>query len=416
MAYNNAQSKRYRGGDFPPKRRQFSSNSQRPSGGNRGGRQFGGGRGQNRIKYMQVDPNMLVKQAAPQQEQVQSITHTFATIGLHDTLVRNVTSKGYDTPTPIQDQVIPHLLEGKDVIGLASTGTGKTAAFMLPILHKILSDPSEKAIIIAPTRELALQVVEEGKSFARGTDIYFTLLIGGVDIKKQISRLQRNPQVIVGTPGRIKDLSERRDLKLGGYKTIVLDEVDRMLDMGFIHDITHIISQLPVERHSLFFSATMPGKAKSVAESFLREPVLVQVAQLSASANVNQDIVRVSGRNKVDILHELLQQPELEKVIVFGRTKHGMEKLSKKLFQKGVRAVTIHGNKSQNQRQRALDAFKRNKVAVLLATDVAARGIDIDDITHVINYELPETYDDYIHRIGRTGRAQRIGTALTFID
>lgn len=412
MAYNNAQSKRYRGGDFPRKRNNSSNSGPRRNfGGNRGG-----GRPQNRIKYMQVDPQMLIKKAEPQEQQQYEAKHTFASIGLHPELAQNVARKGYEQPTPIQDQVIPHLLEGRDVIGLASTGTGKTAAFMLPILHKILQNPDEKAIIITPTRELALQVIEEGKSFAGRSNIYFTLLIGGVDIKKQIARLNRNPEIIVGTPGRIKDLTERRQLKLGAYKTIVLDEVDRMLDMGFINDISHIVNQLPVERHSLFFSATMPGKAKSVAERFLRDPITVQVATLSASNSVNQDIIRIQGRDKTQVLHELLQQPEFEKVIVFGRTKHGMEKLSNRLYKLGLKSLTIHGNKSQNQRQRALDAFKKNKVQVLLATDVAARGIDIDDISHVINYELPETYDDYIHRIGRTGRADKTGSALTFID
>lgn len=401
-----------------------------PSRGGRGGFNRGGqsgqnrgsnyganrGRSQNRIKFMQVDPQMLVKKAQNQEEHIYQSKHAFSEFGFTDAVARNVDAKGYTTPTPIQDQVIPEIMQGHDVVGLASTGTGKTAAFLLPIIHKILENPGQKAIIIAPTRELALQVVDEGKTFARGTDVYFTLLIGGVDIRKQMRQLERNPQVIVGTPGRIKDLTERRQLRLGQYQTIVLDEVDRMLDMGFIHDISEIIDQLPAERHSLFFSATMSPKARQVAQAFLHNPVTVQVAAQSASANVNQDVIRLAGRNRIDVLHDVLLQPEVEKVIVFGRTKHGMEKLSKLLYSRGFNTATIHGNKSQSQRQRALDAFKQNRVNVLLATDVAARGIDIDDVSHVINYELPESYDDYIHRIGRTGRASRTGCALTFID
>lgn len=380
---------------------------------------YGGGRGQgggNKIRYMNVDPRMLVKKAEPQTIAQYEPRHAFTDFGLDHALVQNVTARGYTVPSPIQDQVIPHILEGRDIIGLASTGTGKTAAFLLPILHKLMSRPQERAIIITPTRELAVQIIEEGRLFARGTRMYFTQIIGGVDIKRQINELRRNPSIVVGTPGRIKDLAERGDLRLGNYQTIVLDEVDRMLDMGFVRDITFIVRELPRIRHSLFFSATMSEKGKAVAHTFLNNPITVQVATQRASDNVDQDVIRVGGKDRIDVLHDLLIQPGFAKVLVFGRTKHGMEKLSRRLSDRGFKTASIHGNKSQSQRQRALSAFKNSDVQVLLATDVAARGIDVVGVTHVINYELPETYEDYIHRIGRTGRADRTGIALTFID
>jgi superfamily II DNA/RNA helicase len=366
---------------------------------------------------MDVDPRMLVKKAEQKTAAQEFIPqHTFAEFGLSPVLVSNTFEKGYTKPTPIQDQIMPTVMSGRDVIGLASTGTGKTAAFLLPIIQKVIKSPSEKAIIITPTRELAVQIMDEGKSFARGTNCYFTIVIGGVDIQRQIRELGRRPSVVVGTPGRIKDLLDRGALKLFDYRTIVLDEVDRMLDMGFIRDINVIVQQLPRERQSLFFSATMSPKAREVAHTFLRDPLVVQVASIQASENVDQDIVRIAGRNKIDVLHDLLIQPGFDKVLVFGRTKHGMERLSRELTSRGFATAAIHGNKNQSQRQRALNAFKHNEIKVLLATDVASRGIDVDSVTHVINYELPETYDDYIHRIGRTGRADRTGVALTFID
>jgi superfamily II DNA/RNA helicase len=221
---------------------------------------------------------------------------------------------------------------------------------------------------------------------------------------------------VVGTPGRLKDLSERNELRLHEYRTIVLDEVDRMLDMGFVNEMRDLVDQLPRERHSLFFSATMSDKARSIAREFLHDPITVEVEKQRASENIDQDIVKLNGRNKVDVLHDMLIRPEFEKVLLFGRTKHGMEKLTIELERRGFAATSIHGNKSQSQRQRALQSFKNNQVQILLATDVAARGLDIDSVSHVINWELPETYDDYIHRIGRTGRADKAGCALTFID
>lgn len=387
----------------------------RQSGGNRSNhsRNF---RTSGKIRYMNVDPRMLIKKAELKPSEEYVPLNTFENLKLNQTLLENVKRKGYSSPSPIQDQVIPVLMQGKDVIGLAATGTGKTAAFLLPILHKIMNNPHERALIIAPTRELAVQIVEEGRSFASGSNVRFALIIGGVEMKRQINELRRKPNIVVGTPGRLKDLNNQRELSLTDYSTIVLDEVDRMLDMGFVRDITFLINQMPKVRHSLFFSATLSDVAREVAKKFLNNPATIQIATQRASDRVDQDIVRLAGRNKIEVLHELLIRPGFERVLVFGRTKHGMERLSNTLADRGFATASIHGNKSQNQRQRALRAFKNGEVKVLLATDVAARGIDVNNVTHVINYELPETYDDYIHRIGRTGRADRMGVALTFID
>ncbi|EKD80116.1 MAG: hypothetical protein ACD_40C00197G0004 [uncultured bacterium] len=382
-----------------------------------------------KIKYMSVSPAILVKQASTVESREYTPKHTFAEFAMDEQIKKNVLHKGYDKPTPIQDQVIPEVLAGRDVIGLASTGTGKTAAFLLPLIDKVIESQKvptlagardgtrgEKVLVVTPTRELAVQIMEEGKGYAFGTRVFFTICIGGVDIGRQVRELRRNPQFVVGTPGRLKDLSERRELRLSEYRTIVLDEVDRMLDMGFVNEMRDLIRQLPRERHSLFFSATMSDKARVIAREFLHEPVTIQVESQGASENVNQDIVKLNGRSKVEVLHEMLIRPEFEKVLLFGRTKHGMERLTRELEARGFKATSIHGNKSQSQRQRALSAFKNNQVQILLATDVAARGLDIDSVSHVINYELPETYEDYIHRIGRTGRADKTGYALTFID
>lgn len=380
-------------------------------------RSAGRGRaGGNKIKYMSVSPAMLVKQASTSESRVYEPKHAFVDFPMHEQLKKNVAHKGYNQPTPIQDQVIPEILAGHDVIGLASTGTGKTAAFLLPLIDKVLKNRGQKVLIITPTRELAVQIMEEGRAFSFGSKTFFTICIGGVDIGRQVRELRRNPEFVVGTPGRLKDLVERRELRLNEYQTIVLDEVDRMLDMGFVNEMREIIAHLPHERQSLFFSATMNDKARAIAREFLRNPVTVEIQSQRAAESVNQDIVKLNGRSKVEVLHEMLIKPEFEKVLLFGRTKHGMERLTRELEARGFKAASIHGNKSQSQRQRALQAFKNSQVQILLATDVAARGLDINNVSHVINYELPETYADYIHRIGRTGRADKTGMALTFID
>lgn len=382
----------------------------------RQGRPQQGLRGRNKIKYMQVNPAMLVKKAILTETAQYTPIYRFADFAISEQVKQNVQARGYERPTPIQDRVIPKVLAGRDIIGLAATGTGKTAAFLLPLIDKIVKNRGQKILVVTPTRELAVQIVEEGREFSRNCQVFFATCIGGVGIERQVRELRRRPAFVVGTPGRLKDLMERRELRLSEYQTVVLDEVDRMLDMGFVNEMRALISLLPRERQSLFFSATMNDKARVIAREFLHSPVTVEVASQQASERVNQDIVRLYGRSKVEVLHELLIKPGFDKVLLFGRTKHGMERLTKELEKRGFRVASIHGNKTQSQRQRALTAFKNGQVQVLLATDVAARGLDISGVSHVINYELPETYADYIHRIGRTGRADQTGTALTFVE
>lgn len=342
--------------------------------------------------------------------------NSFSDFLISETLKKNISNRGYLTPTPIQDQAIPHILAGRDVVGMANTGTGKTAAFLIPLIHRAVTDRSQKVLIMAPTRELAVQIRDELSGFSLGMNVNSVLCIGGVSIKPQMERLRRNPQFVIGTPGRLKDHEGQRSLNFASFKTIVLDEVDRMLDIGFVAEIKHIISCLPQNRHSLFFSATLPGGAQEIMRSFLKDPVTVSVKVVDNLESVRQDIVRVYGKPKVEVLHDLLIKEGLSKVLVFGRTKHGMEKLARELGLRGFKVASIHGNKSQSQRQNALNAFKGSLVQILLATDIASRGLDIENVTHVINYDLPESYEDYIHRIGRTGRADKRGVALTLID
>lgn len=344
------------------------------------------------------------------------IKHQFADFLIRDEIKRNIADKGYTIPTPIQDQVIPLILQGKDVIGIANTGTGKTGAFLIPLINKICLDRSQKVLIIAPTRELAVQIEDECNIFAKNLNIFSVLCIGGTSMHNQIYKLRRNHNFVIGTPGRLKDLKEQRVLNFALYNNIVLDEVDRMLDMGFINDIKFIVSHLPNNRQSLFFSATIPHEVTPIMQTFLKNPITVSVKSQEIAASVAQNIIKVNGRKKPDVLQELLRKPEFVKVLIFGRTKWGMEKLAKILTQNGFTVAAIHGNKNQNQRQRALTTFQNNQVRILLATDIASRGLDIDDITHVINYDQPASYEDYIHRIGRTGRADKKGIALTFVD
>lgn len=386
----------------------------------RGGRRnFYGNRGgqrNNRNKGKLLDPSLFVRKASAQEQPVYEPKHTFADFALEPALKQAIENRGYTTPTPIQDQAIPLLLEGKDVIGIASTGTGKTAAFLIPLINKVIQDRSQKVLIIAPTRELALQIDDELRRFSGQFRLYSVLCIGGVGLGGQIAGLRRQPQFVIGTPGRLEDLAKQKFLHFDTYQNIVLDEVDRMLDMGFIQAIERIVTQLPEERQSLFFSATVPAKVAGLMHQFLRDPQTVKIPSQPTSDNVDQDVLKMNGRSKVEVLHELLRQDEWQKVLVFGRTKRGIEKLTQHLYKRGVRVAAIHGNKSQSQRQRALEMFKKNKIQVLTATDVASRGIDIKNVTHVVNYEVPETYEDYIHRIGRTGRADQKGVALTFLD
>ena len=342
--------------------------------------------------------------------------HNFADFAIADALKKNIGHKGYVTPTPIQDRAIPHVLKGEDIVGIADTGTGKTAAFLIPLIDAVLRSNKERVLIMVPTRELAVQIEEEFRGFAKQLHIGAVVCVGGMNINRQIDGLRRHPHFVIGTPGRIKDLIERRAINLSTFTKVVLDEADRMLDMGFIHDMRTILSYIPADRHTLFFSATLSPDIEKLIADFLNNPVRVSVKTTDTARTVEQDVVRMEGRNKLDVLHELLAQPDFSRVIIFGRTKHGVEKLAQMLQQRGLKAESIHGNKTQNKRQRSLQLFKSGHVQVLVATDVAARGIDVADVSHVINFDIPTTYEDYVHRIGRTGRAGRRGKALTFID
>ncbi len=343
--------------------------------------------------------------------------HKFNNFQIEENLKQAITKKGYVSPTPIQDQAIPNILEGRDVLGIANTGTGKTGAFLIPLINKILKDRKHRVLIIVPTRELALQVDQEFKELARTLRMFSVCVVGGMSIGHQISQLRYEYNFIVGTPGRLKDLVDRKMIRLSDFSTVVLDEADRMLDMGFVNEMRAVMAGMPKERQTLFFSATLSNEIEKLINEFLKDPVRISVKKRDTSKNIDQDVVRLrNGENKIDVLHSMLKQKDFNKVLIFGRTKHGVEKLSSILVERGFKSESIHGNKNHVQRQRALGKFKDNHSQVLVATDVAARGLDIADVSHVINYDLPQTYDDYIHRIGRTGRAGKRGKALTFID
>jgi ATP-dependent RNA helicase RhlE len=363
-----------------------------------------------------IHPSRFVKVAAPVAETPYEAQHQFPDFGMQPVLLANLARKGFVQPSPIQDQAIPLGMAGRDVIGLANTGTGKTVAFAVPVLHRLMENPNSKALVIAPTRELAQQIEEEFKAVAKGTGLFGALLIGGANMSPQLRDLRANPQIVIGTPGRIADHLERRSLDLSGFDTVVLDEVDRMLDMGFVEDVTDILGNLAKERQSFFFSATLDRKVRELIDFFANDPETVSVVTGETADSVHQDIVCYeSMSDKIDQLHSILNKPEVSKAIIFDDTQRSVERLSKELQSRGFKADDIHGGKSQAQRQRALSRFKKDEVKILVATDVAARGIDVKDISHVINYSTPQTYDTYIHRIGRAGRAGNIGYSLTFV-
>ena len=375
-------------------------------------------RGGNRAKVDNIDHKHYQQAAeAPEAAVPVILTHqSFAEFGLDARLLKNITTHGYTQPTMIQDQIIPLFMQGKDVVGLANTGSGKTAAFLLPIIEKILKNPNEGAMIVVPTRELATQIADELKQFIGQLPIGHMLAVGGLSIEPQIRALRREPHFIIGTPGRLKDLFNRRAINAALYGNVILDEVDRMLDIGFLKDVQFIIDQLPRERQGGFFSATMTSAAERLLQSFANDPVRVKVLSERRSVQIDQSIIKIeAGQNKITVLSSLLKSPEYGKVIVFGRTKHGINKLERILAAEGHRVSAIHGNKTQNARQTALNLFKQGHVKTLLATDVAARGIDVPGVTHVINYDEPNTLEDYTHRIGRTGRAGNTGKAVTFV-
>lgn len=392
------------------------SNNRRPSGGG-GNRRRGGGNGGGR-KMTTFDPSQFInKNPIEITEEIYEAKNTFETFGLNQKLATNVINLGLTIPSPIQDQIIPEIMAGNDVIGLAQTGTGKTAAFLLPLIEKTLKEHNRQTLILAPTRELAIQIDDELKKLSKGFKLFSVVCVGGVNIRPQISQLRKRNQFIIGTPGRVLDLIRHRNIRPEHMTTVVLDEADRMLDMGFIHDIKAILEKTPKDRETLFFSATINAATEAIVNDFLINPVRISVKKKEVTNSIEQDVVEYHHHDKFETLTNLIADPkEFPRVIIFGAMKHSVEKLSKELIAAGIKAESIHGNKSHHQRQRALTNFKNGISNVLVATDVAARGIHVDNVSHVINYDLPSVFEDYVHRIGRTGRGDKKGKALTFVQ
>jgi ATP-dependent RNA helicase RhlE len=344
------------------------------------------------------------------------MTHAFEPFGLHPQLIQAVTTLGYTTPTPIQQQAIPVVLQGHDVLGTAQTGTGKTAAFMLPILERLTKGSlgRVRVLVLAPTRELAEQIHQATVDFSKHMKVRSVAIYGGVSKGPQIEALRRGAEIVVACPGRLLDLMGEGRIDLSHVEVFVLDEADRMCDMGFLPDVRRIVKQLPERRQSLFFSATMPRDARQLANTILRDPVTIKVGMAAPVKTVSHALYPTQQGLKKKLLLALLDQTATGRVLIFTRTKYRARNLARDLDQKGFRVAALQGNMSQNQRQRAMDGFRQGKLDLLVATDIAARGIDVTEITHVINFDMPDTVDAYTHRIGRTGRAQETGEAFTF--
>lgn len=376
----------------------------------------GGSRGGSKKQF--INPQRFINLETKEEKVVEyTPIHSFKDFGLNSKLVETVTKLNYETPSAIQDQTIPLAIEGKDIVGLANTGTGKTAAFLLPIIDKLYANRETNSVLImAPTRELAQQIEAEFRRFTYGMKLYSTLVVGGANMQQQIRSLMRNPHVIIGTPGRMKDLISRKQLHLHNVTTFVLDEADRMLDMGFVNDIREIASELPLKHQTLCFSATITPAVEKIVQDFMSSPVTVSVKTSETNDHIRQDVVVYRDNDhKKDLLLEMLRNDSIEKAIIFGETKFGVQRLSDHLSKDGLSCVAIHGNKSQSQREKALRQFKQPNTKIMVATDVAARGLDIQGVSHVINYDTPQSYEDYVHRIGRTGRAGKTGEAFTFV-
>jgi ATP-dependent RNA helicase RhlE len=349
---------------------------------------------------------------------------SFNDLNLIEPILLALKTEGYTSPTPIQAQTIPLALQHKDILGCAQTGTGKTAAFAIPIIQLLSQNKNVspgkreiKSLILTPTRELAIQIEESFKNYGKNTNLKCKVVFGGVSQHAQVESLRQGIDILIATPGRLLDLMNQKHVNLSHIQFFVLDEADRMLDMGFVHDVKRIITKLPKQRQSLFFSATMPPVIVELADTILVNPSKVEVTPVSSTANtINQEVYFVDKENKRNLLIDILKDKTIERVLVFARTKHGADKISKDLVKSGIGSQAIHGNKSQNARQHALNNFKSKLTRVLVATDIAARGIDIDELTHVINYELPNIPESYVHRIGRTGRAGASGIAISFCD
>lgn len=390
----------------------------RPSSGGRPPSRFSAPkRGGNRSRGERIDYNRFINKATVVTEEMVYVpTNTFSDFLIDERIKTAITGRKYIHPSPIQDKAIPEALKGRDILGIANTGTGKTAAFLIPLIHKVLGDKTQKVLIIAPTRELAQQIEKELIAFVSGMRIYSVTCVGGSPIRPQISELRKGVDFVIGTPGRLMDLVQQKYINLAQFQNVVLDEADRMLDMGFVEDIRKLLGKMPEKSQKLFFTATLAPEIERLVNQFLHEPVKIMVKTRDTSKNIDQDVVRVPhGSEKIDHLHNLLITEGFEKVLIFAETKRSVERLTKDLISRGFKAGSIHGDKTNRERMKTLEKFKINELKVLVATDVAARGLDIPNVSHVINYEIPQTYDTYVHRIGRTGRADKKGIALTFV-
>lgn len=371
-------------------------------------------------KPKELDPNLFIRKASgARDEKVYRPARSIAELPVNKRLRDNLLNKGFKTPTEIQDKSLDALLAGRDLMGIAQTCTGKTGAFLIPLIDSLIGQQAAfQVLVVVPTRELAIQVEQEFKSITKGLNLYCSTFIGGVNINKDISALRRPSHIVIGTPGRLNDLGAQRRLPFEQFHTLVLDEFDRLLDMGFLRDIRRMVQAMRMRRHSILFSATEDKSQAGIIAELLNDPVAVRVSNGQTTGDqIDQEIIRVNDQSeKFGILTEMLSKDEFEKVLVFAETKRFVTKLWKQLNNAGLKAEQIHGNKSQNQRLKALNEFKSGKVRVLLATDVAARGLDISEVSHVINYQAPRTLDAYIHRIGRTGRAGKSGKAYTFVQ
>lgn len=372
----------------------------------------------NRRSVSDINPELLVKKATPSNAKVYVPERNYAQLNLHPLLSKNIAQKGYTHPTEIQEKSIDQLIAGNNAIGVAATGTGKTGAFLIPIIEQMLNGEKSTGLVVVPTRELAEQVKEEFDSLTKGTQLTSACFIGGTSVGKDMSIARRKISLIVGTPGRLNDLMNRRALRISATEVLVLDEFDRMLDMGFINDIQNIVSVMNARQQTMLFSATIDAKQEKLIQQIIENPLRINVSSgTKSSDNVDQNIIRIAkGENKFDVLYKLVNEASFEKVILFAETKRTVDKLSQQLKEMGIQTDVIHGDKTQSYRSRAIRLFKSGKTKILVATDVAARGIDIKGVTHVINYQLPQTMDSYIHRIGRTGRAETTGTAYTFVN
>ena len=399
------------------KRPNKPNKSNRPTGkpgNNRRPMRSGSGR-----KKSTLDPNLLIRKASGAEVKEYVSERIYDDMPISANLKECLHKKGFKRPTEIQDRTLEDLMEGRDMLGIAQTGTGKTGAFLIPIIEKLLNNRRKSyALVVVPTRELATQVEEEFTSMTKGLGMQSAVFIGGTNINRDIQNLRKPNNVIIGTPGRLLDLSSRKVLDFSRFNTLVLDEFDRMLDMGFIHDVKRIIGAMQQRKQTMLFSATLDRTQEALINDILDNPLTVKVSQGDSTGdNIDQDIIKVvNGDDKFKVLLNMVSDEAYDKVLLFEETKHKASRLCKKLNSAGITSDQIHGNKSQNARQNALNSFKQGKIKVLVATDVAARGIDVSDVTHVINYQVPMTFDSYIHRIGRTGRAGKTGKAYTFVD